>query len=126
MAVKVLVVDDSPILRRMIARTLEGGGLPVAELREAADGSAALEAMRDHAFDLVLMDVAMPNLDGISALRTLRAAPATRTTPVVIVSTEGSAPRLAEIAELGATFVRKPFTAEGLFDAIAQAIRGAA
>ena len=86
MALKVLVVDDSATMRRMVARAVRMAGLPVEEVREAADGIEALEALAAGQADLVMLDVHMPRLDGLATLRRLRDDPRTRAQPVIVGS----------------------------------------
>ncbi|MBI4867696.1 MAG: response regulator [Candidatus Wallbacteria bacterium] len=110
----VLIVDDSPAIRAGLRRILEPAGFAIAA--EAADGSEGVESYARLAPDLVTMDVEMRPMDGLTALRAIRAAdPAAR----VIVIT--SAYRKAEVLEalaLGAGYVlRKPPKAEKLIEA---------
>ena len=111
---EVLVVDDNRIMRDMVARAVQMSGLPIAQVRQAADGKAALEALRVSWTDLVLLDLNMPVMDGESFLRELRQDTALRDTLVVVVSTEGSGARIERLRALGAGFVHKPFTPEAL------------
>ncbi len=121
MAFNVLIVDDSAVMRAMIARVVRLSGLPIAAIHEAGDGAAGLAAAREHWVDLVLLDVNMPVMDGEEMLRRLRAAPETADVPVVVVSTEGSEARRHALEALGALFIRKPFKPEGLRDVIVRA-----
>ena len=110
----VLIVDDSAVMRRMVARVLRLSRVPLGSVREAADGAEALRAIAERRVDLVLLDVNMPVLDGEQTLRRLRADPATAALPVIVVSTESSATRVDALAALGAAFVHKPFAPEDL------------
>ncbi len=115
MAFNVLIVDDSAVMRAMIARVVRLSGVPVAAIHEAGDGAAGLAAAREHWVDLVLLDVNMPVMDGEEMLRRLRAAPETAALPVVVVSTEGSEARRHALESLGGvSFIRKPFKPEEL------------
>jgi two-component system chemotaxis response regulator CheY len=114
MPLNVLVVDDSAVMRAMISRVVRLTGLPLGDLREAADGAEGLAAVRDHWIDLVLLDVNMPVMDGETMLRELRADPDTADLPVIVVSTERSETRVAALEELGVAFVHKPFAPEEL------------
>lgn len=109
MPLNVLIVDDSAVMRAMVARVLRLSGVPLGEVREAADGAAGLRALADRPADLVLLDVNMPVMDGEEMLRRLRAAPATAALPVIVVSTEGSEARRAVLEAHDVAFVRKPF-----------------
>ncbi len=114
MALHVLIVDDSAVSRKMIARTLEMSGLDIAVVHEAGDGNQALEVLEHNWMDLALVDINMPNMNGEELVMRLRARPETAMLPVVVVSTEGSETRIAKMHTLGAEFVRKPFSPEGL------------
>jgi two-component system chemotaxis response regulator CheY len=105
----VLVVDDDPFIRRLIATTLED--VAEVDLHEAADGLEALEVARAEQPTLVFLDVDMPALDGIDACRRLREDPTTkRSTIVMLTAAHGDGvERRAE--EAGADlFLTKPFS----------------
>jgi two-component system chemotaxis response regulator CheY len=121
MAFNVLIVDDSAVMRGMIARVVRLSGLPLGALYEAGDGAAGLAALAAHWVDLVLLDVNMPVMDGEEMLRHLRAAPETAALPVIVVSTEGSEARRAALEALGVSFIRKPFKPEELRALVLQA-----
>ncbi len=126
MALNVLVVDDSAVMRKMIIRALRLSGINVNEVFEAQDGQAGLASAMTHSIHLALLDVNMPGMNGLVLLEELRARPETSLLPIVIVSTEGSEERIDLIEERGAGFVRKPFTAESLVSAVVAAVSGAA
>jgi len=103
----VLVVDDVPGNRRLLTALLEPAGYVV---RTASDGAEALQLVRAEAPDLVLMDVMMPEVDGLVACRAIKDDPATRFIPVVLVtSLDGSASRIAGIEAGADDFLSKPF-----------------
>jgi CheY-like chemotaxis protein len=105
----VLVVDDDPFIRKLIATTLED--VAEFELHEAADGLEAIEVARQQQPSLVFLDVDMPGLNGIDACRRLREDPTTsETTIVMLTAAHGdSVERLSE--EAGADlFLTKPFS----------------
>ena len=114
MSFNILIVDDSAVMRAMIARTLRLSGVPVGELHEAGNGAEALERIADHWIDLVLLDINMPVMNGEEMLRRLRADPETAHLPVIVVSTESSETRVQALEELGVAFVHKPFAPEDL------------
>ena len=80
---RILVVDDDPTLRRVVEMLLSGRGWVV---ETACDGRAALESLQDRIPDLVVMDVVMPGIGGLGALRQLRAESRTRRLPVILMS----------------------------------------
>lgn len=104
---RILAVDDSPSMREMVRIALTGAGFDVTQ---ASDGNEALALARRSVFDLVLSDVNMPVMDGISLIRALRAEASYRHTPILMLTTEASAERKREGKEAGATgWIVKPF-----------------
>ena len=114
---RILVADDSRVMRQIVVRTLRQAGFGGHEIVEAVDGADALAKVGEHAPDLVLSDWNMPNMTGIELLRALRAAG--DTTAFGFVTSEGS-DDMQEIAQnAGARFVIvKPFTAEAFESAL--------
>lgn len=113
---KILAVDDSASMRDMVAFTLRTAGH---EVVQAEDGKDALaEADRFHA-DLVLTDINMPHLDGISLTRELRGHQHYRLVPILILTTESSRERKLEGKAAGATgWIVKPFDPDTLLTTI--------
>jgi two-component system chemotaxis response regulator CheY len=119
MPLNVLIVDDSDVIRSMIARTLALASLPLGELYEASNGSEALSVLDESWVDLVLADINMPVMDGVEMLERLRREPETADLPVIIVSTEGANDRIAELHAKGVSaWIRKPFTPEEIRDVV--------
>ena len=117
----ILAVDDSPSMRDMVRIALSAAGFQVTQ---AIDGVEALDAARKTAFDLVLSDVNMPRMDGISLIRALRAEAAYRHTPILMLTTESSADRKREGKEAGATgWIVKPFDPELLVATMQRVLR---
>jgi two-component system chemotaxis response regulator CheY len=112
MALNVLVVDDSAVMRAMIIKTLRLCGLALNDIHEAGNGEEALRMLDQHWIDLVLLDINMPVMNGEEALSRLRHNPETADLPVIVVSTEGSGARIATLRQYGAEFIHKPFTPE--------------
>jgi two-component system, chemotaxis family, chemotaxis protein CheY len=104
---QILAVDDSPSMRDMVRIALSAAGFEVAQ---AGDGEEALALARTRTFDLVLSDVNMPRMDGISLIRALRSEAAYRHIPILMLTTESSAERKREGKDAGATgWIVKPF-----------------
>jgi CheY-like chemotaxis protein len=99
---RVLVVDDEPVIRALVAASLEGSDCEVAT---ASDGAAALESLQSSHPDLILLDVSLPGLNGPEVLRLLRADQSLAAVPVVFLT--GAEPP-EDIAPDGV--LRKPFT----------------
>ena len=111
--IDVLIVDDSAAIRKILQRVLRQADVPLGQVYEAGDGLEALETLKQRKIGLVLSDINMPNMDGLEFLGRMKAEPAWKSLPVVMVSTEGSQNKVLEAVELGeAGYVRKPFTAD--------------
>ena len=124
MALNILVVDDSKVMRAIIIKTLRLSQSELGEVYEAGDGQEALKVLDDHWIDLALVDINMPVMDGGEMIERLRQNPATADLPVIIVSTEGSETRKEVLLQKGVGFVHKPFTPESLRDAILRTLGG--
>ena len=108
----ILAVDDSASMRQMVSYTLRSAGY---EVVEAADGLEALEYARDNAVDLVLTDVNMPRMDGITLVSELRGLETYRLTPLLLLTTESSPERKQQGKQAGATgWMVKPFNPDQL------------
>jgi len=113
MAIDVLIVDDSSAVRKILTRVLAQTSLAIGNIHEAADGCQALEVLKENSVQLIFSDINMPNMDGIQFLSAMRQLPDHKSTPVVMVTTEGSQTKVMEALNLGALgYVKKPFTAE--------------
>jgi two-component system chemotaxis response regulator CheY len=120
MAGVILAVDDSASMRQMVNFTLKGAGY---EVVQAIDGIAALEYARLHSVDLVLTDVNMPRMDGITLVKELRALPAYRYTPMLMLTTESSQDKKMLGKQAGATgWIVKPFNPDQLLATIARVL----
>ena len=113
-----LIVDDSRVIRRMAADILKSLGLRTAE---AENGLKAVEFCRDSVPDMVLLDWNMPEMDGISCLRALRAMNLEPRPFVVMCTTESGMPKICEALEAGADeYIMKPYDQGVLLDKLAQ------
>ncbi len=121
MAKKILVVDDSAAIRQSITYVLQQGGYEVVEAKDGLDGFETL--MRTGAVDLVITDVNMPNLDGISLIRKIRAESAYKFVPIIVLTTESQGSKMTEGKEAGATgWIVKPFSAEKLIGVVKKVV----
>ncbi len=117
---RILAVDDSASMRQMVAFTLTSAGFDVAE---AADGDIALEMAQSEKFTLVLADVNMPNMDGITLVRALRELPDYKFTPLLMLTTESGSEKKQEGKAAGATgWLVKPFNPEQLVATVKRVI----
>ncbi len=112
MSNRILAVDDSASMRQMVAFTLKSAGFDVAE---AEDGQAALDLAKTEKFKLVLADVNMPRMDGITLVRNLRGLADYKFTPLLMLTTESTPEKKMEGKAAGATgWLVKPFNPEQL------------
>ncbi|MCB1925032.1 MAG: response regulator [Gammaproteobacteria bacterium] len=116
MAASILAVDDSASMRQMVSFTLKGAGYDVVE---ASDGVQALNIAKTRAVNLVITDVNMPNMDGISLIRELRGLSSYKFTPLLMLTTESSPEKKQEGKAAGATgWIVKPFNPEQLLNTV--------
>ena len=124
MSKRILAVDDSPSMRHMVSVTLRGAGY---EVVEAADGEEALEYARGHSVDLVLADVNMPRMNGITLVANLRTLPGYRLTPLLLLTTESSPQSKQQGKQAGATgWMLKPFHPDQLLATLDRVLSGSA
>ena len=111
--IRVLVTDDDPGVRTALARSLTNAG---AEVRTAENGTGALSVAREWNADTILLDASMPGLDGFEVCRRLKADPATRLIPVIIITGLDTTDDRRRVLEAGADgIIPKPFDREELF-----------
>jgi two-component system chemotaxis response regulator CheY len=111
---RILVVEDSGAMRALIGSALEGLEEKL-EIDEAESGFAALRLLPRHHYDLIVTDINMPDINGLELVSFVKRDPRYRTTPLLIVSTEGSDRDRDKGLELGASaYLVKPFAAEEL------------
>jgi len=116
----ILAVDDSKSIRELVRFVLEQAGF---EVVQAADGDEALALAGDRSVDLVLTDVHMPNLDGISLIRKLRELPHYKFVPMLVLTTESGTDKKMEGKAAGATgWIVKPFEPAQLLATIAKVL----
>lgn len=117
----ILVVDDSASLRNMVTFTLKQEGFDIVE---AGNGQEALTKAKSGKFDLILSDVNMPVMDGITFCTEVRKLPAFKFTPVLMLTTESSPEMKQKGKTAGATgWLVKPFNPEKLLSTIKRVIR---
>lgn len=104
---RILAVDDSAAMRQMVGITLTGAGHDV---QQAADGREALQFAERERFDLVITDVNMPQMDGLTLVKRLRELPAYKHIPILVLTTEMDPNKKKIAKEAGATgWLVKPF-----------------
>ncbi len=108
----ILIVDDSASMRQMVSFTLSSEGYKVID---ASDGKIGLQQAQETAVDLVITDVNMPNMDGISFIKEMRELPNYKYTPLLLLTTESDASKKSEGKAAGATgWMLKPFRPDQL------------
>lgn len=118
MGLRVLAVDDSKTMRDMVSFTLRNAGHDVVE---AHDGQHAISVLGGSSVDLIITDVNMPNMDGLTLIRNLRSNPAYKSTPILVLTTEADGAKKNEGREAGATgWIVKPFSPEKLLQVVAK------
>jgi two-component system chemotaxis response regulator CheY len=116
MAKRILTVDDSKTMRDMVSFTLKKAGY---EVGEAEDGKVALTVLAGAKFDLIITDLNMPNMDGISLIKNVRAGSQHRAVPILILTTESDNTKKADGKAAGATgWLVKPFSPEKLIELV--------
>lgn len=117
MAFKILVVDDEPSIVRLMEFILARQGH---EMMAAVNGEEALEKIRLHKPDLVLLDIMMPRIDGYEVARTLRADPETATLPIIMLSAKAQEEDIRKGVAVGVNeYITKPFSPEHLVHVVA-------
>jgi CheY-like chemotaxis protein len=116
-ALSILLVDDNQHMRAITSAVLQSAGIP--KVREAVDGSAALEILREYPIDLAIVDFNMFPLDGVAFTRLVRNSPdsANPYLPIIMMTGHSEKTRVQEARDAGVTeFVVKPITARAILD----------
>ncbi|SFZ78750.1 response regulator [Chitinimonas taiwanensis] len=116
----ILTVDDSPSIRQMVSFTLKNAGY---EVLEAGDGNAGLSQAKSKPCQLIITDQNMPGMDGLTMIKALRALPAYKATPILMLTTESSDAMKQQGRAAGATgWIVKPFNPQTLIDVVRKLI----
>ena len=120
MAKTIMIIDDSASLRQVVAIALKGAGYDVVE---AGDGRDALNKLTGQKINLIICDVNMPNMDGITFVKEMKTLANYKFTPVIMLTTEGSEEKKRAGQAAGArAWVVKPFRPEQMLDAVSKLI----
>ncbi|HIJ85438.1 MAG: response regulator receiver protein [Magnetococcales bacterium] len=114
---RVLIVDDSSVMRKIVSRGLRQAGFKIDDILEAGDGQEALGVLAaDSNFQLILSDWNMPVMDGLNFVKAVRSGSGpSKSIPIVMVTTEGGESKVQAAIEAGANgHVKKPFTPDTL------------
>jgi two-component system, chemotaxis family, chemotaxis protein CheY len=121
MGYNVLIVDDSPIIRKMVAKTLKISDLNISEYFFAENGREALRVLDENWIDIVFADINMPEMNGMEMIQEMVKKDLLSAIPVVIISTERSRERIEALKAMGiSAYLHKPFMPED----VAGVVRG--
>lgn len=122
MIARILVVEDSSAMRAFVRAALEEAEM-VGEVVEAGSGFEALRVLPREPFDLAIVDINMPDVNGLELIRFMRSSDAHRGTPLLVISSESSERDRERGLSLGANaYLAKPFTAEALVGAVRELV----
>jgi two-component system chemotaxis response regulator CheY len=123
--IRVLIVDDSSVMRKIVERALRQAALELDTVFEAGNGSEALLLLESKQVQLILSDINMPSMDGLEFLRQLRARNLAPGVPVVMITTESSQEHVTAAIQAGAQgYIRKPFTADQVKERVLPLVGG--
>ena len=121
MAAKMLIVDDSSIIRRVLKRTVNMILPEFEDIMEASSGVEALEVLAEKKVDIILTDINMEDMGGQELIAHVKADDTLKDIPIVVISTEGNQNRVAQLLEQGAVgYIKKPFTPEKIRDSLCE------
>ena len=121
MACHLMIVDDSPTMRKVIRKMVTLSGVELGGCWEAGDGREALEILRGHPIDLILTDINMPRLNGLEMLKEMQKEEIWRKIPVVLITSQDSNEHFRETSALGVKgYLQKPFHPEALRDLLSR------
>jgi two-component system chemotaxis response regulator CheY len=120
MSKTILIVDDSASLRQVVAIALKGAGY---EVIEAGDGQQGLDALKGQKVHLIVSDVNMPNMDGLSMVTEIKKDANYKFTPVIMLTTESQEETKKKGKEIGVkAWMVKPFKPEQMLDAVSKLV----
>lgn len=123
MSLSLLIVDDSPISRAIIEKSVRMTDAPVGECLHAGNGKEGLDMLANVTVDLMFVDINMPVMNGVELVEQMNQLGLIKTIPVIVISTEGSQKRIDHLHHLGVRgYLRKPFTPEDLQQTIHTAL----
>jgi two-component system chemotaxis response regulator CheY len=122
--IRALIVDDSSVMRKIVARSLAQAGLNLQVVHEAGTGQEALDVLKVTEVDLILSDINMPSMDGLEFVRQMRVLGLAVGVPVVMITTESSEEHVRQAIQAGARgYIRKPFTPEHVKERVLPLLR---
>lgn len=116
-SIRVLIVDDSSVMRKILERTLRQAAVELSSVYQAGNGAEALAVLAENQVDLILCDINMPVMDGLEFVKQLPGVENAKGASVIMITTEGSESHVVQALSAGAKgYVRKPFTPEQVKD----------
>lgn len=113
---KILIIDDSAVFRKIVSVHLKSAQF---DLVEAIDGMDALNKLKSEKVDLIVSDMNMPNMDGITFIKNVKEDPNNKFTPIIMLTTESQEEKKKEGMQAGArAWLTKPFNPEELVNTI--------
>ena len=123
MAHKILIVEDSPTMRQLVVFALRS--IPDLQITEAVDGLDGLKKSQSGSFDLAILDINMPLMDGLKLVSLLRQDPRHRNIPIVIISTEGGSETKRRAEALGVNaYITKPILSGHVYKTVKTLLDG--
>lgn len=123
--IRVLIVDDSSVMRKIVERSLRQANLGISQVFEAGNGMEALGVVNREKVDLILCDINMPVMDGLEFVKQLSTVDNAKGIPVVMITTEGSEGHVVQALSAGASgYIRKPFTPDLVNSRILSVLEG--
>lgn len=118
MAINILIVDDSSVMRAMIQKALQLSGLEIGVIHQASNGQEGLEVLGRHWIDVIVADLNMPIMSGEEMIEQMPSRPDLQAIPAIVISTAGSQTRIERLPRKGLRFISKPFSPEMIRDAV--------
>jgi two-component system, chemotaxis family, chemotaxis protein CheY len=123
--IRILIVDDSSVMRKIVERSLRQAGLSLGQVFEAGNGAEALASVQENKVDLILCDINMPVMDGLEFVKSLSGVDNAKGVPVVMITTEGSEGHVVQALSAGARgYIRKPFTPDQVKEHVLPVLAG--
>ena len=120
MSIRTMIVDDSSVMRKIVERSLRQAGLDISEVLEAGNGAEALGILQNKSVDLILSDINMPVMDGLTFIDNIRANEGWNSMPIIVITTEGAEAMAKDAIKKGANnLIKKPFTPEQIKEKLA-------
>jgi len=110
-SIRLLIVDDSSAMRKMVERALRMADVEITQVFEAGNGNEALAVLKDHTLDLILCDINMPEMNGLEFLKRRPVDSHGKGVPVIMITSESGKADVAQALSSGASgYICKPFT----------------